>query len=934
MDSGQTETFGELLRRHRRVAELTQEELAERAGVSPRSISELERGGSHVPRRETVALLARALALSADERAHLEATLAPRRRSPRLPATAALRTPPRNPGWLPRSLTPLLGRQHDLAVLTELLCGPARHERLVTVTGPGGVGKTRLALELASQLADRYADGVTFVPLAAVESAELVPASIADALGVTEAAGVSLGEALVAYVQARHMLLVLDNLEHLTTAAPTLVDLLGRCPHVSALVTSRATLRVRGEQLFEVAPLPVPATDAALRLDELETYPSVALFVERAQATRSDFKLTALNAASVVGICARVAGLPLALELAAAHARLLPPDALLARLDRPDEVLFNTAQDAPARHRTVLDTLVWSYNLLSPDERRLFRRLGVFAGGCTLEAADAVCGAGSDHHSSTLAGLTSLANQSLVHQPTDAGGARSARGTDQRPDPRVSLLELTREFAHDQLCRSGEAGELHQRHAEYFVSLAERAQLALGGPDQLQWLGRLDDDAMNVRTALAYSANGGHVELGLRLAAALGEYWELRGRLTEGRQWLDRLLSSADHATGLVRARALVAAASLALAQGDEARGLELAQAALAIKQDWEGLSVTVRALLALALAQLRLARVDDAIANSQEALRLAEAAGAGRLIRLALARLAYAASSRGDLVVATPHARRSLALAREAQDTRHIALALNSLSILLWLGGQVSELGQLSDESTRLFEQIGDAGGASEALLNAGHAAFATGDYPGAFDAYQRSLSIRRDRGDKPRVAISAFYAALAARELGYLQDMLALCDESLAYELDLINRFWVYPSTLLGHAARERGDVAGAMGHHRADLADLRAAAERLHLNVNVLGERGGIRQSLALTSALVGVAALAADRGDPMQAARLLGAVAMLQSGDAGLSRTDRAVVGRSRTHVQAALGAAFDAAFQAGEALTPEQALDEGLRVATA
>jgi predicted ATPase/transcriptional regulator with XRE-family HTH domain len=933
VDAEQTGTFGELLRRHRRAAELTQEDLAERAGISPRSISELERGGSHVPRRDTVALLAQALALSADERTHLEGTLAPRRRSPRLPASAAWRTPSRDRGWPPTALTPLLGRQRELEELAELLCGPARHARLVTITGPGGVGKTRLALELASQLTDRYADGVAFVPLAAVGSAELVPASIADALGVTETTGVSLGEALVAFVQPRHMLLVLDNLEHLTTAAPTLVDLLGQCPHISALVTSRAALRVRGEQLFEVAPLPVPAREATLSVDELEAYPGVALFVERAQAVRSDFKLTALNAASVVGICARVAGLPLALELAAAHARLLPPDALLARLDRPDEVLFNTAQDAPARHRAVLDMLLWSYNLLSSDERTLFRRLSVFAGGCTLLAAETVCGVGGGHDSSVLAGLTSLANHSLVYQPTDVGGTRLLHGTDQQPDPRVALLELTREFAYDQLARSGEAAELHQRHAEYFLSLAERAQLALGRPDQLNWQDRLDDEALNVRTALAYSAEGRHVELGLRLAAALGEYWELRGRLTEGRQWLDQLLASADHATGLVHARALVAAASLALAQGDEARGLELAQAALAINHDWDGPSVTVRALLALALAQLRLARPDDAIANSQEALRLAEAAGDRRLIRLALARLAYAASSRGDLVAAMPHARRSLALAREAQDTRHIALALNGLSILLWLGGQASELGQLSDESTRLFEQIGDAGGASEALLNAGHAAFAHGNYPRAFDAYQRSLVIRRDRGDKPRVAISAFYAALAAHELGHLEDMLALCDESLAYELDLINRFWVYPSTLLGHAARERGDGAKALQHYRADLADLRAAAERLHLNMNVLGVRGGIRQSLALTSALVGVAALTADRGEPMQAARLLGAVAMLQSGDAGLSGTDRAVVGQSRAQAHAALGAAFDAAFQAGEALTPEQALDEGLRVAT-
>jgi predicted ATPase/DNA-binding XRE family transcriptional regulator len=551
--------FGELLRRHRGAAGLTQEALAERAGISTRAVSDLERGAHGLPRADTLQLLLDALSLPPADRAALAAAA---RRS------AAPRGRPergdRRPG-LPVPLTPLVGREEEVMALAATLAGPTT--RLLTLTGPGGIGKTRLALAVAERLAPAFPDGVAFVPLAALADPALVALAIAERLGVRQRAGQPLRETLAAHLAGRRLLLVLDNLEHLLPAAPLVAGLLGACPALRVLATSRVRLRLSGERLYPVPPLALPDPGRLPPVEELGQTAAVRLFVERARAVNPTFALGEANAPAVAAIVRRLDGLPLALELAAARARILPPAALLTRLDRALPLLTGGDQDAPERHRALRKTIAWSYDLLRPHEQALFRRLGVFAGGWTLEAAEAV--AGLEGPSDALEGTAALVDASLV------------RADEQVTEPRYRMLATVREFALERLAEHGEEAAARDRHARSFRDLLERRDPEDGDP---AWLDAIEREHDDLRAALAWSWEAGRHDTLLRLAGALAFFWYYRGHLNEGRRWLSRALESPpDEDAPRPRAWALSVGGLLANVAGEADCAAELLAASL----DW-----------------------------------------------------------------------------------------------------------------------------------------------------------------------------------------------------------------------------------------------------------------------------------------------------------------------------------------------------------
>jgi predicted ATPase/DNA-binding XRE family transcriptional regulator len=518
--ASQATTFGALLKRYRRAAGLSQAVLAERVGYSVGHLSRLERA-ARLPGADIAAGLADTLELGPTDRAALLAAA-------HQPTTVASTT-----DNLPPQLTPLVGRERERALVTQLL---AREDvRLLTLTGPGGVGKTRLALQAAADLRGRFRAGVWFVSLAPVHDPGLVLSMLAQTLGVRESRSQPLWETLRTQLQPQQVLLLLDNFEHVLAAAPLVADLVAACPSIKALVTSRALLHVRGEHQFDVPPLETPDPETSLTrmptVADVRRYTAIELFVQRARAIQPTFDLTPANAMVVASVCRRLDGLPLALELAAARIRLLSPSMLLARLEHRLAVLNAGACDMPERQQTLRATLDWSYHLLSDAEQRLFRRLGVFVGGWTLEAAEAVASELSieneelkkDHDSDTFTmfnshfsifeGLGSLLDKSLIQ-----------RHGNEADETRFTMLETTREYALEWLLSSDEAHALCRRHAAYYLALAEQAAPELTGSHQATWLKRLGREYDNLRAALSWVRQQGQTELGPRLAGALARF--------------------------------------------------------------------------------------------------------------------------------------------------------------------------------------------------------------------------------------------------------------------------------------------------------------------------------------------------------------------------------------------------------------------------
>jgi predicted ATPase/transcriptional regulator with XRE-family HTH domain len=697
------DSFGARLRRLREDAGLSQEELAEQADLTRKAIGALERGERRRPYPATVRHLAEALGLSAEERATLLA-LVPSRGEMRAHSPVgplAETTPPSGAAStvsapiLPTPLTPLIGRETDVAVVTGILHDGAR---LLTLTGPGGVGKSRLALQVATEAAPGFRDGVRLVLLAPLAIASLVLSTIAHALGVREAGGQPVTALLQSALQGRRLLLLLDNCEHVLEGVADLGTILEGCPQLVVLATSRIPLRLRGEQGYPVSPLALPTFERALTRDEALASPAVRLFVDRAQAASPGFELTVEDASAVAAICGRLDGLPLALELAAPRVKLQPPTALLARLHRALPLLTGGARDGPARQQTLQATLDWSYTLLSPAEQGLFVRLGVFAGSFDAATAAAVCGDDGQETEPIimLEQLAALADQSLLDVLSG-------------PEPRFRLLETVREYALLRLRERSEQRTIRERHARHFLALAEAAL----GPELLPtpaYLACLETERDNLRAAMEWAKEAREAELGLRLICAHREFWLIRGQCIEGQQRAEEALAIGGDVPTLLRSQALGVAGFMARVRGDLARAIVLQEQSLALARELSDPLQIADACQQLGVLAAFANDTQRARSRFEESLALTRAAGNIRGIAISTHLLAWFAWQQGQPEQAQAWWEESLALYRELGDRARMAWISSNLAEIAVGERELQRARDLLLEGLALGEEAGYA--------------------------------------------------------------------------------------------------------------------------------------------------------------------------------------------------------------------------------
>ncbi len=643
-----------------------------------------------------------------------------------------IRRPEARPTNLPVPVTAFVGRDKELVAAKELLLRP--DVRLATVTGPGGIGKSRLAIQVARDLMQDFPSGVYFVPLAAVSDPDLIGLVIAQTLGIREPGGQSPFEALKEYLRnslSVPMLLVIDNFEHLVAAAPKLAELLALTPNLKLLVTSRAALHLSNEHEFSISPLALPDAKSLPPLEVLSQYSAISLFIQRAVAVKPDFRLTEENAPAVTEICARLDGLPLAIELAAARAKLLSPSAMRTRLASSLQLLTGGARDLPARQQTLRRAIDWSYDLLSEPEQKLFRRLSIFLGGCTLEAVESVCDTKQDLGLDILDGMTSMVDKSLIRQTEQTDG-----------EPRFVMLETIREYGLEKLKASGEESQTRRGHAAYCLVLAEEGAAEDSGANQSGWLDRFEAEHDNFRTALTWLTETGNADWGLRLGVALFRFWETREHLAEGRERLVKLLKLPGAAAPTnARMRTLFAAAILAGEQGDYSLAGTL----------------------------------------MNESLEIAKQLNDTRSIAVSLNAMSVNARDRGDLAASRELSEESLKLWREVGDSLAVARALSNLGSVVKLQGDYSHARVLYEECLSLFRALDDRTGIGWALNHQGDVAHAQGDCEGARTLYEQSLKMFWELNDRWGVAGALADLGNLAREQKDLRTADSFYRESL---------------------------------------------------------------------------------------------------------------------------------------------------------
>jgi predicted ATPase/class 3 adenylate cyclase/Tfp pilus assembly protein PilF len=869
-----------------------------------------------------------------------------------------LQTPDTRPNNLPRKETALIGREKEIAAVWAMLRGP--DVALVTLTGPGGTGKTRLGLQVAADLLDDFHDGVWFVDLAPLTDPNLVASTIASVLGVKERPDQPLLDTLKDYLRDKQMLLMLDTFERMAADAAIVDSLLKSSPGLKVLATSRTLLRMYGEKTYPVPPLAVPDMSDLPSLDDLTHYEAVRLFADRATDIEPDFKVAKDNALAVAEICVRLDGLPLAIELAAARIGLLPPQAMLRRLTSRLKLLKGGARTLPARHQTLRNTIEWSYDLLEQGEKQLFRRMAVFQGGRTLEALEAVCNFDGELEADVLEGVGSLVSNNLLRQREGRDG-----------EPNFWLLETIDEYAREKLAECGEREPLRREHAMYFMALAEEAEPHLTGVKQAEWLHRLEDEHDNFRAALRWAqgvGEGGEAEgaagesenkhrdnedkrvtgdvepalVGLRIAGALGRFWEMRGHLTEGRQQLEEMLASSARPPMRViasqpqsqtlertslRAKALDGTGTLAYHQGEYASARSLYEESLAIKQQLGDKMGIAFSLNGLGLVVHRQGEYAVARSLYEESLVISRQLADKRGIAGSLNNLGNVAYNQGEYAAARSLYKESLAIRRELGDNRGIANSLNGLGGVAYRQREYAAARSLYEESLAIKQQLGDKMGIASSLGNLGNVAYYQGEYAAARSLYEESLAISRQLGDKEGSASSLNDLGNVAYNQGEYAAARSLHEESLAMRRELgDNRGIAFSLTNLGNVAYMQGEYAAARSLYEESLAVWRELENTRGLAICLAG-LGGVavgaprpRQAQAQTRS-------EGSRGQAKRGARLLGAAeALLEAIRAIVSADDRMVYEQGVASAHAQLSEEeFEKAWAKGRTMNLEQAI---------
>ncbi len=779
-----------------------------------------------------------------------------------------LKTLDSHPNNLPIQLTRLIGREKEITAVRYLF--QREDVRLMTLTGSGGTGKTRLGLQVAAELSDQFIDGVYFVNLAPISDPTLVVSTIAQTLDLKETGEQPLFDLLKGYLQDKEVLLLLDNFEQVASAALHVADLLAGCTKLKVIVTSRAVLHVRGEQEFPVPPLVVPDPKRLPDLVTLSHYEAVELFVSRAQAVKPEFQLSNTNAPAIAEICARLDGLPLAIELASARIKLLPPQALLTRLGQRFAVLTSGPHDAPARQQTLRNTIAWSYNLLDAQEQRLFRRLAVFVGGCTLEAIEAVCTALDGGHEavSVLEGIASLLNKSLLQQMEPEGS-----------EPRLVMLQTIREYGLECLTVCGEKDACQQAHAHYYLSWTEQAESELEGPRQAAWFKSLELEHDNLRAVLQWSIEQGEsrqstesIEIALRLAGALREFWIGHGHYSEGRAFLEQALRQSRGFQTAVRMKALIAAGALANLQGDSDLAKMLCEESLALGRelgDKQGIALSLYGLGCIAWDQ---GQYEEAHKLLNDALACWREMGDKKGIAWSLFQLASILLEQGEYARALSFLKESLANQREVGNKTGIANSLFMLAQALFeIQEDPTSVRSLLEEGLELFRELDNKWGLAASFYLSGKLALVEGDTGSASSLLEECV--------------------IRCREMGG--------PEFLAESL-----------IVLGRVRAIQGNHAVARSLYEESLAMARSVNARVTISLGLEGLAGAV-----------------ATQGELVWAARLWGAADSLrQAIGAPLSPVERARYEQEVTAARTQLEEeAFKAAWAEGRNMTPEQAL---------